>query len=161
MQVVRGHSDSLNIINTTFQIIALTSIVLMLGACSQQGADEQAATEAKARPVSKEQLLARRAEDRWQALVDLDMERSYGYLSPGTRQVMPLSVYVTKRVAGPAQVQGAVVKNTRCEDLVCTLEVELRYIYNGSVAAMRGQELTSTVKEKWIVSGENWFYVPD
>lgn len=147
--------------NKTSRTICLAALVSVLAACSQQDADGLAATESKAKPVSKEQLLTQRAEDRWQALIDLDMERSYGYLSPGARQVTSLSAYATKKTASPAQVQGAVVKSTRCEDLVCTLEVELRYIYNGSVTAMRGQELTSTVKEKWIATDENWFYVPN
>ena len=145
----------------TSQIIGLTVLSLVLGACGQQGGDEQTATEVGVESLSKEQLLARRAEDRWQALIAWDMEKAYGYLSPGTRQTLPLSVYAKKKTMAPLQYKGAVVKSTQCEDQVCALKLELNYIYQGSVSAMQGQEMTSTITEKWIAADDNWFYVPD
>lgn len=143
------------------RIIGWTFLSLMLGACSQQEGDEQAAAEVEVEPASTEQLLAKRAEERWQALIAWDMEKAYGYLSPGTRQTLPLSVYVKKSTMGPVQYKTIVVKSTQCEEQVCTLELDLSYIYQGSVSAMQGQEMSSAITEKWIAADDNWFYVPE
>ena len=110
----------------------------MLGACGQEGGDEPAETEVGAESMSGEQLVIQRAEDRWQSLIAWDMEKAYGYLSPGTRQGMPLPVYMKKNAMAPMQYTGAVVKSTQCENQVCTLKVEIRYIYQGSVSRGAG-----------------------
>lgn len=145
----------------TSRITGLTVLFLMLGACGQQGGDKQAETEVGVESLSKEQSSARRAEDRWQALIAWDMEKAYGYLSPGTRQTLPLSAYAKKMTMSPVHYKGVVVKSTQCEKQVCTLKVELSYIYQGSVSAMQGQEMSSPVTEKWVMADDNWFYVPD
>jgi hypothetical protein len=145
----------------TSRIIGFSVLALLLVACGQQEGDENASTEVGAESASNEQLSTRRAEDRWQALIAWDIEKAYGYLSPGTRQTLPLSAYAKKNARGPAQYKRAVVKSTQCENQVCTLKLELHYIYLGSVAALQGQEMTSKITEKWIVADNNWFYVPD
>ena len=141
--------------------MGLAGLALMLGACGQEGGNEQAKTEVGAESISGEQLVMQRAEDRWQSLIDWDIDKAYGYLSPGTRQRMPLPVYAKTKAIAPMQYTGAVVKNTQCEKEVCTLKVEIRYLYQGSVRAAQGQEMSSLVTEKWIMADDNWFYVPD
>ncbi len=134
---------------------------MTLTACGEQGAEQKSVSEAEVKPVSTEELLTQRAQDRWQALIAWDMEKAYSLLSPGTRQAMPLAAYSKKQATSPVQMKDAVVKSTQCEEEVCTLRIELRYIYNGSVAAMRGQEQTSTVTEKWVAADDSWYYVPN
>lgn len=143
------------------RIIGLAGLVVMLGACGQQGGNEQAETEVGAGSLSGEQRVIQRAEGRWQSLIAWDMEKSYSYLSPGTRQRMPLSVYMKKKALAPMQYTGAVVKNTQCENQVCTLKVQISYLYQGTVSAAQGQEMSSTITENWIMADGNWFYVPD
>ena len=143
------------------RIMGLVAIGLVLGACTQQGGDGQPETTVETGSLSGEQLVSRRAEDRWQSLVAWDMKKAYGYLSPGTRQSMPLSVYMKKNAVAPMEYTGAVVKNTQCENQVCTLKVQISYLYQGSVSAARGQEMSSTITENWIMADGNWFYVPD
>ncbi|MCP4433564.1 MAG: hypothetical protein GY806_21510 [Gammaproteobacteria bacterium] len=147
--------------NRSTRIIGVVIFTSVLSACSQQDADKSTASQAEVKPVSKELLLTQRAEDRWQALIAWDMEKAYAYLSPGTREAMPLPVYMKKQAVSPFQMTDAVVKNTQCGEQVCTLKMELRYIYNGTVAAMRGQEDITRITEKWIEADGNWFYMPN
>ena len=133
----------------------------MLAACDQNSGDQQAETAAKTGSMSGEQMVIQRADDRWQSLIAWDMEKAYGYLSPGPRERMPLSVYMKKNAVAPMEYTGAVVKNTQCENQVCTLKVQISYLYQGSVSAARGQEMSSTITENWIMADGNWFYVPD
>ena len=149
------------IMTRTSRIVGLTAVALMLGACGPEGGDQQVAPEPKVEALGADQLTTRRAEERWQALIAWDQEKAYSYLSPGTRQAISLAAYAKKNTMAPVQYEGAVVKSTQCENKVCTVMLELRYIYRGSVAAMQGQEMTSTITEKWIEADGNWFYVPD
>lgn len=144
-----------------FKVLSIAGLALVLAACGEQGAEQKTASEAEAKPVSTEELLAQRSQDRWQALIGWDMEKAYAYLSPGTRQALSLPVYMKKQATSPVQMKDAVVKSTQCEESVCTLKLELSYIYQGSVRAMQGQEMTSPVTEKWVMADDNWFYVPD
>ena len=143
------------------QIIGLTALLFILVACGQQDSGEQTGKQVEEQTLSVEELLTQRAEDRWQAVIAWDMEKAYGYLSPGTRQSLPLQVYAKKNLMGPVQYKDAVVKSTQCEEQVCTLKLDLHYLYQGSISAMQGTEMSSAVTEKWVKADNNWFYVPD
>ena len=149
------------IMTRTSRIVGLATVALMLGACGPPGSDQQVETEPRVEALGADQLSARRAEERWQALIAWDQEKAYSYLSPGTRQVISLAAYAKKNAMAPVHYEDVVVKSTQCENQVCTVTLELHYIYRGSVAAMRGQAMSSTITEKWVEADGSWFYVPD
>ena len=149
------------IMTRTSRIVGLATVALMLGACGPPGSDQQVETEPRVEALGADQLSARRAEERWQALIAWDQEKAYSYLSPGTRQVISLAAYAKKNAMAPLHYEAVVLKSTQCENQVCTLKVQISYLYQGSVSAARGQEMSSTITENWIMADGNWFYVPD
>ena len=96
------------------------------------------------------QVVAERAQQRWDALVAGDVAKAYSFLSPGTRQAVTLVQYSGGIRLGfwkKVQVQGVECPK---EDL-CEASVLAEY--------QRGQTIATPLRERWILSEGNWWYV--
>lgn len=109
---------------------------------------------------SPEQVVARRAQARWDALVKGDLKAAYAYLSPGYRKAMSYERY-QRGIFGVGKWQAAKVDQVSCQQPeVCavTVQVTIRL-----VVPRRGEpiESTSPVYERWVKDSGKWWYVPD
>ena len=107
-----------------------------------------------------EEVVAERAAARWQAMIDKDVEKAYGFISPGLRSTTPMNVFQGQVYTRTMERKRAEVLSVACEPDVCTAKVKLTYIYRGAMAAMAGQESHSILDERWIRSDGAWWYVP-
>ena len=107
-----------------------------------------------------EEVVAQRATARWQAMIDKDVEKAYGFISPGVRSTTPMNVFQGQVYSRAIDRRGAEIVSVKCEPQVCDVKVKLTYVYYGSVAAMAGQESHSILDERWILSDGAWWYVP-
>jgi hypothetical protein len=144
-----------------FALFSMLILGVMLSGCSEN--DGKAAKDDKnvadVTQPTKEQLVSQRALERWQALIAMDWEKAYEYFSQGSRELKSLAVFKNHMQSAPMLRKGAAMKNVKCEGDVCDVSIELTYIYMGSMDAMRGQETTSILKEKWLFLDDNWWYV--
>lgn len=98
---------------------------------------------------TKREVVAARAKARWDALIKADLPAAYQYLSPATRETMPLDVYKAKHKVG--MYRDAKVDGVDCQADACTVHLTITYDYK------RFQGVHTPLVEKWIISqGQAW-----
>ena len=130
----------------------IVAILSGLTACAN--VPEQSAT-----PVlDKQEIVAKLAQSRWDALRRLDLEAAYKLLSPASRDLVTLEEF--RRKSGRVAWKAAKVRKVECtaEDL-CTVQVDARY---SIFISRRGREVENdhAVTETWRSVAGNWWYVP-
>jgi hypothetical protein len=126
----------------------LVALLVLLGAagCATVAAGDQ------------EDVVRKRAEARWKAIVDEDYQKAYGYLSPGFRQKVNLLGYWARfeRVKW----SSGEVRKVECQDAeVCTVNVRAKFHFSGGgpIPAYDGDYEED---EKWIFIEGDWWYKP-
>jgi len=123
-------------------------LVALLGGCATGlgGGGLSADTAAEA----KRDAVAARAKSRWDALIKLDVEGAYAFLSPASRETMPLDLYKAKHRVG--MYRAVKVESVKCEADSCTVNLSLTYDHK------RFKGITTPLVEKWIITqGQAWF----
>jgi hypothetical protein len=98
-----------------------------------------------------EEVVVKRAQERWDALVKGDFKAAYAYLSPGSRAVMDQASYESSIRRGfwkAAKVEKAVCETRQKCDAHVTIEYEFR-----------GARTKTPLSETWIQEGSNWWLV--
>jgi len=125
-------------------------MLLTLSACAS--VPEQAVA-----PLDKEEVVARMAQSRWDAMVKGDFEAAYKMLSPASRALVTLDEF--RRKAGVATWKAANVKKVECSaDDLCVVSVEGRYAVKLRNVG-RTVENDQTFSERWRFTAGNWWYV--
>jgi hypothetical protein len=100
---------------------------------------------------SDKDVVAQRAQERWDLLVKNDFAGAYKYLSPGSRAIVTEDAY-----AGEFRRNfwsGAKVDQVSCSTAeACEVEVWIEY-------QNRGIKMRTPVHEKWIRQDSNWWFV--
>lgn len=100
---------------------------------------------------SIEKQVQTRAQQRWDALMEGDLEGAYKFLSPGSRQALSLSAYRSTSRGGIWR--KAVVSDVKCSSLdLCRVVVEVEYIFKGT-------EIRTPLSEEWILASGEWWIV--
>ena len=91
-----------------------------------------------------------RARARWEALIKLDLDGAYAFLSPASKATMPLDLYKAKHKIG--MYRAVKVDDVNCEADRCTVNLSVTYDYK------RFKGVTTPLVEKWIIAnGQAWF----
>lgn len=98
------------------------------------------------------QQVSARAASRWDALIAGDVAKAYGYLSPGTREVMSLDLYKKKTSLG--KWKKASVETVSCEKDQCDVTVVVEYDYRDM------KSIKSRLSEVWLLDGGEWWHMP-
>lgn len=122
-------------------------VVLMLSAGC---ASTVTSPDAVAKQESDEQALVRRAQERWDALLAMNFEKAYGYISPGGRLKYSLEEY-SKRVRGEFW-RGTKAKSAACQPDYCVVTLDFQY-------EVSGLKLSQAINETWIQDGGVWWFV--
>lgn len=98
----------------------------------------------------KRDAVASRAKARWDALIKLDVERAYGFLSPASKATMPLDLYKARHKVG--MYRAVKVDQVNCEAETCTVNLSVTYDYK------QFKGVTTPMVENWIITqGQAWF----
>ena len=108
---------------------------------------------------SPEELVTANAEAYWQAMIDEDYEKAYGFLSPGFRLKVDKFVY-RNRFAGKTSYKTAVVESLACQDERCQATVNLGYTIHGVPPYGFELERTEQRKQLWVYSEGGWWLLP-
>ncbi|UTF59839.1 hypothetical protein [Gilvimarinus sp. DA14] len=107
-------------------------------------------------PKSDEEVVAQRAQEWSNALLEQDYSSAYAYTSPGFKSRESARKY-TKRYAGSGIWINTNVEKVACEVDTCEVVVKVRY-------KIQKQNLTAStlLTEKWVkVDGDWWLYHSD
>lgn len=141
----------------------LLLITALLCACaSMTPGDQQSSASADANSQqwreSQSARLAARAEARWKALVENNIQEAYKYLSPGQRNVVSLQQYRGK-FGQLVEWRKAKVLDVQYDSplaAMVSLEVEYRY---SDIRGRVTMESTKALTEKWLYSEGEWWYI--
>ena len=131
------------------RVLATVGLIALAGCATTpqgpSGASGTTSTAVPATPAAREALVAQRAKARWDAMVKDDLDTAYGYLSPGSKQLISLEKFKANTRRGAFR--DGKVESVTCEDDACQVKVLLTYDH----PKMKG--ITTPVLESWIVDG--------
>ncbi|MBF0219326.1 MAG: hypothetical protein HQL49_07335 [Gammaproteobacteria bacterium] len=115
-------------------------------------------------PATNSEIVAQRAQQRWDRLIEGDLKGAYEYLSPATREIKTLQHY-TREVRGLGIWKAATITPDAvvCEKeqplCVATVQVTTEIKHPRIPEAITG---SSPVEEKWLYDekSQNWWYIP-
>jgi len=150
--------------NSPYRVLGflLGAAVFLSAGCSEKDgkpaeAEQNVANVTQSATETREQRVKQRAMEHMKALIAQDWAKAYTYLPPATRKLKPMPVYVNRMKSGAMLRKAASVKDVECEEKICTVTIDLSYVYVGAIEAMRGRETQSLLKEKWIFSQGDWW----
>ncbi len=111
------------------------------------------------RPEPPEETVARKALERWQALIAGDFAKAYSYYAPGYRKTVDLKSFALQKAKGVGVWLAARVEKVACpEKDRCTARVWVKTrFFHPRVGKL---ETESPVEERWIYRSGKWWYVP-
>ncbi len=105
--------------------------------------------------------IEQRAQARWDAVLSRDLDSAYQYFSPGYRSAHSRVDYeVALRMRRVAWTSAEVLESS-CEADACTVSVNVGYRVAQPVPGIPKWESKSIVKERWVRTQGEWWYVPD
>lgn len=130
------------------QLLGLLLLVALLSACA-------------ASAPTRDEVIPERAQARWDALLAGDFGTAYGYLSPGVRSTMSATDFEIAFRLRRIQYLSAEYREHSCGDDVCTVKMIIGYRVVQPLAGVPEWESESAVEERWILSGGEWWYLPE
>lgn len=108
-------------------------------------------------PQSPEEIVAQRAQQRWELLKKKDFAGAWAYTQPGFRAVVPQAAYAS-RFGSQVSWKSTELQKVQCQAERCTVTVRLT-----SLVTIPGfgnnREIGTAAKEEWVRDeGQWWFY---
>ncbi|RRD57205.1 hypothetical protein EII20_07635 [Comamonadaceae bacterium OH2545_COT-014] len=130
----------------TLTCAAAAALVAALAGCAAPAAQ------------TPEQIVAERAEARWQHLIKGDFTGAYGYLMPSYRAIVPEKSY--RQSFGSAGAwRNAIIHQVNCEPAACTVRVRITTQVRIPQFAKHIPEVNTYIDERWVrEDGQWWLY---
>ena len=107
-------------------------------------------------PEVKQATVKDRANARWAAMIKGDIDAAYAYVSPASRQTVPIEVFASRR--GATKYTAATVESVSCGAESCNVEIKLTYDYPVQGKIMLG--IQTPLTETWVFDkGNAWLVV--
>lgn len=105
-------------------------------------------------PVTSEQAVSVRAQQRWKALMAHDWKAVHQFLTPAFGSTMSAERYAYRFVGAPKWLD-ATVKSAKCEDDRCSVVVHIvvEYLPKGTKSETLGTDVTET----WLREDGQWY----
>jgi hypothetical protein len=129
--------------------LALLACISMLVACAGTST------------ARRDQIIAERAQERWDALLALDYERAYAYASPGYRSSASLTDFEISMRVRRVQYVSAEYEGHQCEEAACTVRMRVGYRVVRPAPGLTDWTASSVMTERWVNSGGNWWFIPE
>jgi len=132
--------------NKLMKLLPAALALMILSACA-------------ASPQSREDEIRQRAQARWDALLEKDYETAYSYASPGYRSTMSVVDFEIEIRSRRVQYQSAEYKEQSCDEQTCSVTMLIGFKVVKPVIGLDVWESTSAIKEQWIQTGGEWWYL--
>lgn len=110
--------------------------------------------------ASPEEVVLKRAGERWQYLIDGQPERAWDYLSKGVQSTESRDAYARGMKERPVHWLAVEPLEAECEAARCDVRIKLEYeitIPGGGAGPTRAP---AWIYERWILQGRAWVHVP-
>jgi hypothetical protein len=104
-----------------------------------------------------EEIVAHRAQERWQALIKGDIATAYGYLQPSYREIVSEKKYA-QTFGNTSSWQSVEIFQTTCEAERCTVHLRLAAKNPVPQFSRSIPEIKSVLDETWIKDQGQWWY---
>ncbi len=129
---------------SSFRLLFLSALLVVLTACAPA--------------PTPEEIVAERAQARWNALVSIDFEGSYDFRTPGYRAETTRTEHVVGLSRRKITWISADVLAVDCEPDRCEVEALVGYRADGAPGALSGLENERPVREIWVRIDDQWWY---
>lgn len=107
------------------------------------------------------QALERRAQERWDFLIQKQAEKAYDYLTPGVRSTKPRTDYAKEMNDRPVTWLSAKALDHECKNAdACTVHVQVEFKVNVPLAGVKESKGVSMVEERWLRIQNQWYHLP-
>lgn len=109
---------------------------------------------------SPEEVVMKRATERWELFFSGNLAGAYEYLSPGYRSSVSSLQYqrsvLVKRVAWTS----ADYIGSECEETSCKVKFDVGYTISGAIPGVKSLKGTQIIEETWVLIDGQWYLVP-
>jgi len=109
---------------------------------------------------TQDEIIAQRAQARWDALLARDYAKAYSYYSPGFRAEATATDLEIKVRMQRVKWEDAKYQGHRCEADICTVNVKLYYQVAQPVPGVSSWAGFDQTQEQWVKIGGEWWFVP-
>lgn len=134
---------------TALRIAAAALAVLILAACGPQEP-----------PRPDHEIVAERAQARWDALIAGDFATALTYYTPGFQEQTPADAFAADMSNRPVQWVSAEHRESTCEGDRCAVEMLVGYRLPSAPAQLSGLGNQRPVEETWVRIDDGWWFVP-
>ncbi len=106
-------------------------------------------------PTTAEAIVAQRAEQRWAAMIDGDLEKAWEFTQPGYRAIVKQKDY-RKRFGAAGQWKSVQIHGVQCEPERCTVKLRLTSLV--MVPPRINREVIGYLDEIWVRDEGQWWY---
>ncbi len=106
-------------------------------------------------PSTAEAIVAQRAEQRWAALIDGDLEKAWEFTQPGFRAIVKQKDY-RRRFGAAGQWKSVQIHGVQCEPERCTVKLRLTSLV--LVPPRANREVVGYLDEVWVRDEGQWWY---
>jgi hypothetical protein len=111
-------------------------------------------------PPSTDEIIAERAQARWDALLSRDYAAAYAYYSPGYRSTTSVTDLEIKLRLQRVRWTNAKYRDHSCDGDACTVRVDLTYQVSAPVPGVDSWKGFDLIEETWVRTGGEWWYIP-
>ncbi|MCA1778105.1 MAG: hypothetical protein LC637_01605 [Xanthomonadaceae bacterium] len=123
-------------------------ILGLLAACTQND------------PRPPEEIVAERAQARWDALIEKTFQDAWQFHTPAYRERTPPDDFEQDLKRRPVQWISAEVQSVSCEADSCEANVLVGYRVPVAPAGMSNMGMRRPITERWIEVDGGWWFVP-
>ena len=105
-------------------------------------------------------IVAERAQARWDAILSRDYATAYSYYSPGFRAKFSATDLEIKVRLQKVRWTSAKVKDQTCDGDTCTVRVNITYQVGAPVPGVDTWNGFDLLEEQWVKTGGDWWYIP-
>ena len=109
----------------------------------------------------KDDPVARRAQARWDMVLERRFDEAYVYYSPGYRSTHPLNDFIVDMSTKRVKWTSATYRDKRCDKSRCTVSVDLTFVVPRPAPGVDAYDGKSVVEETWVLLAGEWWYVPE
>jgi hypothetical protein len=113
-----------------------------------------------AAPPTTGEVIAERAQARWDSLLAKDYATAYSYYSPGFRSRVSIADLEIKVRLQRVRWTGAKYRDHSCTGDVCTVRIDLTYQVGAPVPGVNTWAGFDLIEEQWLKTGGEWWYIP-
>lgn len=108
-----------------------------------------------------EDPVARRAQARWDMLIEKRFDEAYVYYSPGYRSTHTLNEFIVDMGTKRVRWKSANYRDKTCDETRCTVRVDLDFVVPRPAPGVSAFDGKSVTEETWVKVAGEWWYVPE